>query len=231
MTIMKKLKFIIRDIVLRAIPELQNISGKNYNWYSLQQHLVNSEISSEAKLFGRHKIFNSTIESYSYTGDNAQISQTTIGKFCSIGPNFMCGYGIHPTTGISTSPAFFSNKNHSTPKNFSKEEKIIDRKPIIIGNDVWIGMNVTILDGVKIGNGAIIGAGAVVTKDVQAYSIVGGVPARKIKMRFDDETIFELQKIEWWNLDEKYFYMIEKYFFEPKIFIKEYKKIMGKNEP
>ena len=71
-------------------------------------------------------------------------------------------------------------------------------KEINIGNDVWIGLNVTLLDGVNIGNGSIIAAGAVVTKDVLPYSIVGGVPAKLIKMRFDLETINILQNSRWW---------------------------------
>jgi virginiamycin A acetyltransferase len=70
---------------------------------------------------------------------------------------------------------------------------------IVVGNDVWIGYEAVILSGVKIGNGAIIGTRAVVTKDVPPYTIVGGIPARPIKKRFDEETIEALQKIEWWN--------------------------------
>ena len=70
---------------------------------------------------------------------------------------------------------------------------------IVIGNDVWIGYEATILSGVHIGDGAIIGAKAVVTKDVPAYSIVGGIPAREIKKRFDPETIQKLQQLKWWD--------------------------------
>lgn len=71
----------------------------------------------------------------------------------------------------------------------------------IIGNDVWLGANSLVLKGVKIGDGAVIGAGAVVTKDVPPYAIVGGNPAKVIKMRFDDETIGKLMQLQWWNLD------------------------------
>lgn len=70
---------------------------------------------------------------------------------------------------------------------------------IVIGNDVWIGYEATILSGVHIGDGAIIGAKAVVTKDVPAYSIVGGIPAREIKKRFDPGTIQKLQQLKWWD--------------------------------
>ncbi|MCA9235124.1 MAG: CatB-related O-acetyltransferase [Planctomycetales bacterium] len=70
---------------------------------------------------------------------------------------------------------------------------------IYIGHDVWIGSRVFIRDGVAVGDGAIVGAGAVVVKDVPSYSIVGGVPAKVIRMRFDAETVARLDKIAWWN--------------------------------
>ena len=70
---------------------------------------------------------------------------------------------------------------------------------IVIGNDVWIGYEAVILSGVTIGDGAVIGARAVVTKDVPPYTIVGGVPAKPIRMRFPEEVVAALQKLQWWN--------------------------------
>jgi virginiamycin A acetyltransferase len=70
---------------------------------------------------------------------------------------------------------------------------------IVIGSDVWIGFEAVIMAGVHIGDGAIIGTRAIVTKDVPPYTIVGGVPAKEIRKRFDEETIQKLQQIEWWN--------------------------------
>lgn len=72
---------------------------------------------------------------------------------------------------------------------------------IVVGNDVWFGYDSLIKNGVTIGNGAIIAARAVVIKDVPAYSIVAGNPAKVVKMRFDDKTIERLQKIAWWDWD------------------------------
>ena len=81
-----------------------------------------------------------------------------------------------------------------------------------IGNDVWIGHNVTILSGVKIGNGAILGNGCIVTKDVEPYSIVSGIPAKKIKMRFNEEVIKHLEQIKWWDWSESKIKKNKKFF-------------------
>jgi acetyltransferase-like isoleucine patch superfamily enzyme len=75
--------------------------------------------------------------------------------------------------------------------------------PVIIGNDVWVGAGAIILSGVSIGDGAIVAAGAVVTKDVPAYSIVGGNPARLIRFRFSEDQIAKLLSIGWWNWSEE----------------------------
>lgn len=82
----------------------------------------------------------------------------------------------------------------------NRKEKIDKQFNVEIGNDVWIGENVIILSGVTIGNGAVVAAGAVVTKDVPAYSIVAGVPAKILKYRFDKETCEKLEKTQWWNI-------------------------------
>lgn len=69
----------------------------------------------------------------------------------------------------------------------------------MIGNDVWIGMDAVIMPGVKIGHGAIIATRAVVTKDVEPYTIVGGVPAKTIRNRFDQDTTKRLLEVAWWD--------------------------------
>ena len=80
-------------------------------------------------------------------------------------------------------------------------EKKLDINRVKIGNDVWIGEHVMIKRGVKIGDGVIIAAGSIVTKEVEPYSIVAGVPAKLIRKRFDDSTIERLMKLKWWNYD------------------------------
>jgi virginiamycin A acetyltransferase len=83
--------------------------------------------------------------------------------------------------------------------NHAPHADALSKGDIAVGHDVWIGVGAMILSGVKIGNGAIVAAGAVVTKDVPPYSIVGGVPAKVIRMRLSDSQIAALEKIQWWS--------------------------------
>ena len=148
--------------------------------------LFECHLSEVAKLIPPYDLRQVRVEDYSYISRNSYVKNTDIGKFCSIGPNFCCGLGIHPTNGISTSPMFYSTLKQNG-FSLTEVDKVVESKQIIIENDVFIGANVTVLDGVKIGNGAIIGAGAVVTKDVPAHALVGGVPARVLKENIEWE--------------------------------------------
>lgn len=133
-----------------------------------------------------------------YVGSEAKVS---IGKFCSIAKNVrIITGGIHPTDWISTFP--FRNQFNLPGKNRDGMPKT--NGDIIVGHDVWIGTGVTILSGVKIGNGAVVATGAVVTKDIPAYAIVGGVPAKVIKYRFTPNQIKDLEMINWydWNIEK-----------------------------
>ena len=163
----------------------------------------------------------STIGDYTYISINAHISNTLIGKFCSIGPNFICGWGIHPIDFVSTNPMFYSVSKQNG-FSLTNKNKIKEQKEIRIGNDVFIGANVTILDGVTIGDGAVIGAGAVVVKDIPPYAVAVGVPAKVIKYRFTPEQIKALLEIKWWDFDETELQNVEKYCDNPDMFIKLY---------
>lgn len=141
----------------------------------------------------------------SYIGKNCSFFGK-IGKYCSIANNVNVITGNHPTKDyISTHPAFYSTEKQVgftyVNKTTFEEHKYADeeKNPVVIGNDVWIGANVTILEGVTIGDGAIVAAGAVVTKDVPPYAIVGGIPAKVIKYRFDEEKIKKLLELKWWD--------------------------------
>ena len=123
-----------------------------------------------------------------------------VGKYCSIacGAKFLFTSANHTMKSLSTYPfpIFFEewglDSAHVTDAWDNKGD-------IVIGNDVWIGYDAVILSGVTIGDGAVIGTRAVVTKDVPPYTIVGGVPARPIRRRFDEETVTRLLELKWWE--------------------------------
>ncbi len=191
------------------------------NIEELVNYEVNSSISNKSKFLGSHNITNSSVGDYTYIAPNAHLSFVEIGKYCSIGPNFFAGWGIHPVDGISTSPMFYSilrqNGYSVVDVNLFDE-----RKRIVIGNDVFIGSNVVVLDGVTIGDGSIIGAGAVVSKNIPPYSIAVGCPIRIIKMRFTDTQISALSKIMWWDKSDDVHLDIVRYFNNIDEFIEKY---------
>lgn len=130
---------------------------------------------------------------FDFTGD-----KLLIGKFCMIasGVEFMMNGANHETHSVSSYPFAIFGGDWAA----AMEGKTYPLKgDTVIGNDVWIGYKAAILPGVTIGDGAIIGAYSIVTSDVEPYTIVGGNPARLIRMRFDQETIDELLNLTWWN--------------------------------
>lgn len=137
----------------------------------------------------------------SYVGERSRLSRVAVGKFTCIGPEVIIGLGEHPTKKfVSIHPAFFSS-NIRSQRTFCTNSVFSEFSDISIGNDVWIGARALILDGVSVGDGAIVAAGAVVTKNVPPYAIVGGVPARVIRFRFDDAQIEQLLELAWWDRD------------------------------
>lgn len=208
-----------RKWLLKILPELGDLIEQGSYYFN---NSWATTLSKKCNLFTPYHIYHCTVGDYTYIAANSRISMTDIGKFCSIGPNFFCGYGIHPTDAVSTSPMFYSTmKQNGTT--LSKEDKIQERKRINIGNDVFIGMNVTVLDGVTIGDGAIIGAGAVVSKDIPPYAIAVGSPIRIIRYRFDENTIQKFLNLKWWDKDMNTLRLVEKKFFSPSEFLKAFK--------
>jgi acetyltransferase-like isoleucine patch superfamily enzyme len=130
--------------------------------------------------------------------DSKEGATVKIGAFCSFAASASIFLGTeHRTDWVTTYPFNIFWKSASHVRGHPKT-----KGDVIIGNDVWIGHEALILSGVKIGDGAVVGARAVVTKDVPAFSIVAGNPARIIRMRFDDETIKRLLRLQWWNWDD-----------------------------
>ena len=184
--------------------------------------IKNSLINKKARISGGNTILCSEIGAYSYTGYDTQILFCKIGRYCSIGSDCKIGGGGHPLDWVSTSPLFHSGKN-VFKKHFAQNE-YNPHTEITIGNDVWIGQDVIIKGGISIGNGAVIGMGAVVTKNVGAYEIWGGNPAKFIRKRFDDETIAELISKQWWNLSDDEIKKYGEIMNEPKKFLEAISK-------
>ena len=159
----------------------------------------------------------------------------SIGRYCSFGPGARI-YNNHPMECVTTHPfidhPYFNNWENMTDinsmlkkygsynDNSPVENSVIRYNPsVTIGNDVWIGANAIILPGINIGDGAVVAAGAVVTKDVEPYQIVGGVPAKHIRFRFDEGVIKELLRIKWWDWSEEKIKDNLELFYQPEIFI------------
>lgn len=210
---------VIRKIIIKILPELKQLleHPSDISWAAVISNIKTSNIDESVKIYHPVSIKYCIVGKNTYINKNAIISYTEIGRYCSIGPNLVCGWGNHPINGISTSPTFYSNKPANNYK-ICKESKCEERKKITIGNDVFIGMNVSILDGVKIGDGAVVGAGCVVSKDVPPYAIVVGCPMRILKYRFDEETRKNLLTLKWWDFPddqikevEENFYSVDEY--------------------
>lgn len=147
-----------------------------------------------------------------YIESGGKLNKTKIGRYCSVGPYVQIIDGNHPSsTYVSTYPALyrkgiFSGLDYGADSSFEEYSYTDNEKRWYceIGNDVWIGHSVAIINGCKIGDGAIIAAGAVVTKDVAPYSIVGGVPAKVIRFRFEDDDINFLLKLKWWDKSDEW---------------------------
>lgn len=147
-------------------------------------------------------IFAKNIGDYTYINNYCHIDKNvlSIGKFCSIAINCRIGLGGHPMDWVSTH-SFSYDKKYKIVSD-SKND-FVQKLETKIGNDVWIGTNATVLAGVAIGDGAIVGAHSLVTKDVEPYSIVVGVPAKHIKYRHSEEQIKALINMQWWNWSEE----------------------------
>lgn len=208
----------LRKILYWILPELRVLRENDTDLSILKRNKDYVDARKHVMLYAPYSLSDSTIGRCTYIARNSFVSNATIGSFCSIGPNFLCGWGIHPLTGISTAPMFYSTKKQNG-FTLSETDKIEERKRIVIGNDVFIGANVTVLDGVTIGDGAVIGAGAVVSKDIPPYAVAVGCPIRIIKYRFDNDQIEALRRLNWWSFDDDDLKDVERFFFDIDGFI------------
>ena len=208
----------LRWLVRLAYPELQQLDVELAKKCGILSSSYDCVISPMARLLPPYHLRDANVGDYTYIMPHSWVSMAQIGKFCSIGPRFNCGGGIHPVDGISTAPMFYSTQKQNG-MTLSGTNKAVERRPVTIGNDVFIGMNVTILDGVTVGDGAVIGAGCVVSKDVPPYAIAVGCPMQIVRYRFPEETINKLKEIAWWNWPADKLQEVEKHFFNVQKFI------------
>jgi acetyltransferase-like isoleucine patch superfamily enzyme len=181
-------------------PRVQVSRSKIGDRVRLEADIVvgDSEIQSQVTLQSGVQLWGSRIGSFSYIGRRALCGPVQTGKFCSIGPHVVAACGDHPTHWISTAPVFFS-PGAQCGTTFCDHATFDELRPTQIGHDVWIGAGAVIRNGLTLGHGAIIGAQAVVTSDVPPYAIVGGLPARLLRLRFPAEFIDRLTAVAWWD--------------------------------
>lgn len=159
-------------------------------------------VSKKSYLAPGVRLGGTTIGDYSRVRHFSTLHHATVGKFTSISRNVRVGLGMHPLDLISTNSLFYSHKNNEIRSDWVREIDFAEHAHTHIGNDVWIGEFAAVCGGVTIGDGAVIATRAVVTKDVPPYAVVGGVPAKVIKYRFEPEIIEKLLAIKWWDLPD-----------------------------
>jgi acetyltransferase-like isoleucine patch superfamily enzyme len=196
MNLFRKIRLIIRsEIVKKKFSKSKIYSGAKVD--------NNSILNKNSVIFNDVVLNNSNIGAYSYIQARSIVSNTSIGKFCSIAGDVFIGLPQHATAFVSTHPIFYLN-NTPLPKIFSSVDFFETDKRTYIDHDVWIGQKALLMGGIKVGVGAIIGAGALVSKDIPPYAIVAGVPAKIIRYRFDFETREELLRSKWWDMPDNW---------------------------
>lgn len=163
-----------------------------------------SSLGRYSEVAERSRIQETTLGDYSYVMQDCSLWCAAIGRFVNIAAAVRINATNHPTWRASlhhftyrAGDYFDGEENETAFFDWRRAHRVV------IGHDVWIGHGATILPGVTVGNGAVIGAGAVVSKDVEPYTIVGGVPARLIRKRFDETLARRMEALAWWDWDHE----------------------------
>lgn len=189
----------LKDKLNSLVKKSEVLNRWKHRWFRKQWRKLNKDnFTIPANCFNRRRVSvgKGTYGEICVHHFGNEEERLIIGNYCSIAPQvqFLLG-GEHPMTRFSTYPfgqKYFNEKNESVTKG-----------PIVVDDDVWIGFGATILSGVHVGKGAVIASGALVTKDVPPYGIVGGIPARFMRYRFEEDIRNKLLQIDFEKLDIK----------------------------
>jgi phosphonate metabolism protein (transferase hexapeptide repeat family) len=214
------LSFIGHDIVIKPTEDVRvfrlflsisvvesRMAGKNLSvepTIDPTAKLHDTRLGAYCEVGARTILHEVSMDDYSYVVHDAQITYTTIGKFCSIAAMTRINPGNHPMH--RASQAHFTYRASAYFPGEADDTEFFEWRRghrVRIGHDVWIGHGAIILPGRNVGTGAVVAAGAIVTKDVPAYTIVAGNPARIIKRRFPEEITNRLAQLAWWDWDHE----------------------------
>jgi acetyltransferase-like isoleucine patch superfamily enzyme len=181
---------------------------------------ASSHLGKYNVIFKNTAIIESTIGDHTFVQKESVICNATVGKFCSIAMRVSVGLGQHPTTYVSSHPAFYS-ATQPIAKTFSDKDVFEPFQKTEIGHDVWIGQGVMVKTGVRIGTGAVIGVGSIVTKDIPPYIIAAGNPCRPIRQRFSESIVQRLLESRWWELDDLRLEQLAPLFSNPELLLEK----------